>query len=141
MPSIAIVLVCIAVLWRRGARAAAGAWAAAFVAGNVVAAAAGALVARPHLYEPLPRSVAWVSAFETSFPGDDAVRVVLVAALVAAVVPRILPLAAVWAGASFVLLELAGFHTPSDLAGALLLGVCLVAAATWVAPRPKEGFA
>jgi membrane-associated phospholipid phosphatase len=63
-----------------------------------------------------------IAPFDSSFPSGHALRTVIVAAAVAAWRPRASPLAAVWACASVALLLLAGWHTPTDLAGGLLLG-------------------
>lgn len=63
-----------------------------------------------------------IAAFDSSFPSGHALRAVLVAFAIARVWPRVRPLAVAWVVASVVLLQLAGWHTPSDLAGGLLLG-------------------
>jgi membrane-associated phospholipid phosphatase len=62
-----------------------------------------------------------IAAFDTSFPSGHALRTVLVAAAVAWRWQRARVLAIVWALASIVLLLLAGWHTPTDLAGGVLL--------------------
>jgi membrane-associated phospholipid phosphatase len=63
-----------------------------------------------------------IAAFDSSFPSGHALRAVLVAVAIARVWPRVRPLAVAWVVASVVLLQVAGWHTPSDLAGGLLLG-------------------
>jgi membrane-associated phospholipid phosphatase len=63
-----------------------------------------------------------IAAFDSSFPSGHAMRAVLVAFAIARVWPRVRPLAVAWVFASVVLLQVAGWHTPSDLAGGLLLG-------------------
>ncbi len=60
--------------------------------------------------------------FDSSFPSGHALRTVIVAAALAAAWPRARALVAVWACASIALLLLAGWHTPSDLAGGGVLG-------------------
>jgi len=57
-----------------------------------------------------------VVAFDTSFPSGHTIRAVLVAGVVAQ------PFGVVWAIVCFALLELAGWHTPTDIAGGVLLG-------------------
>jgi MFS family permease len=126
-----VALALVAVLWRRGARGPAARWAVAFTAGSVVAAAAGALLARPGLYTASFDRVSLAGSFTHSFPGGDAVRVVLLAALAAAVAPRLRALAALWAAATLAVLVPAGLHTPSDVLGAVLLGGGLAALAAW----------
>lgn len=63
-----------------------------------------------------------IAPFDSSFPSGHALRTVIVAGAVAALWPRGRPPVAVWACASIALLLLAGWHTPTDLAGGLLLG-------------------
>lgn len=75
------------------------------------------LLTKPELYD----GSFHIAAFDTSFPSGHALRTVLVAAAVAWRWPRARVLAIVWAIASIVLLLLAGWHTPTDLAGGVLL--------------------
>jgi hypothetical protein len=63
-----------------------------------------------------------IATFDSSFPSGHALRTVIVAAAVASTWPRARPFAAVWAIGSIALLLLAGWHTPTDLAGGVLLG-------------------
>ena len=60
-----------------------------------------------------------ITSFDSSFPSGHALRTVLVAV---ALWPRAPRLTVLWATASLVLLLLAGWHTPSDLAGGVVLG-------------------
>jgi membrane-associated phospholipid phosphatase len=62
-----------------------------------------------------------IAPFDSSYPSGHALRAVIVAAAVASIRPRARPFAAAWATASIVLLLLAGWHTPTDLAGGVLL--------------------
>ena len=64
-----------------------------------------------------------IAAFDSSFPSGHALRTVILAGAVAVAVPRLRALAIAWAVASIVLLELAGWHTPTDLAGGVVLGL------------------
>jgi PAP2 superfamily protein len=64
--------------------------------------------------------------FDDSFPSGHATRAVFVAGLVATAWPRVRLVAAAWALAVVVLLVLAGTHTPSDVAGGVLLALMLV---------------
>jgi PAP2 superfamily len=63
-----------------------------------------------------------VAAFDSSFPSGHALRTVIVAAAIAWTWPRARGLAVAWAIASLALLQLAGWHTPTDIAGGVLLG-------------------
>lgn len=64
-----------------------------------------------------------IVAFDSSFPSGHALRTVILAGAVALRRPRLRALAVAWAVAAIVLLELAGWHTPTDLAGGVVLGV------------------
>ena len=63
-----------------------------------------------------------IASFDSSFPSGHALRTVIVAAAIASSRPHAGRPAAVWAIASIALLLLAGWHTPTDLAGGVLLG-------------------
>lgn len=58
-----------------------------------------------------------VVGFDDSFPSGHTLRTVIVAGAFLS------PLTALWALASIVLVELAGWHTPTDIAGGILLGL------------------
>ncbi len=95
-----------------------------------VAAVAVELVFRHALTRPaLYRHGVHLVAFDTSWPSGHALRCAIVAAAVAAAWPRLRAVLAVWLVAVAVLLELAGFHTPTDIAGGLLLATAAVALA------------
>jgi len=68
---------------------------------------------RPALYDGTHH----ITGFDSSYPSGHTLRTILVAAAFAS------PLSAVWAVASIGLLQLAGWHTPSDIAGGILLGL------------------
>jgi membrane-associated phospholipid phosphatase len=94
-----------------------------------IAAVAVELVFRHALTRPaLYRHGVHLVAFDTSWPSGHALRGAIVAAALAAAWPRLRVPLVVWLAAVAVLLELAGFHTPTDVAGGLLLA--LVAAAS-----------
>ena len=77
-----------------------------------------------------------IAAFDSSFPSGHALRTLIVAAAIASARPRARPAAAVWAVAAIALLLLAGWHTPTDLAGgALLAGLALLGARRLAARR------
>jgi membrane-associated phospholipid phosphatase len=87
--------------------------AALVIAGTAVEALCKEALSRP----PLHHGTLHVVAFDDSFPSGHALRVVLVAAAFAS------PLAAAWAVLAIVLIQLAGWHTPSDILGGLLLAL------------------
>lgn len=103
-----------------------------------VAAVAVELVFRHVLTRPaLYRDGVHLVAFDGSWPSGHALRCAIVAAAIAAAWPHLRALLVVWLAAVAVLLELAGFHTPTDVAGGLLLA--LVTAAGGVALE-ESGF-
>jgi membrane-associated phospholipid phosphatase len=106
-----------------------GAWLAA-VAVEVVFRHA---LTRPALY----RDGVHLVAFDTSWPSGHALRCAIVAAAVGAAWPRLRILLAAWLAAAVVLLDLAGFHTPTDIAGGLLLAAAAGAGAVAV---ERSGF-
>jgi membrane-associated phospholipid phosphatase len=83
------------------------------VAATAVEALCKEVLSRPALYDGRHH----IAGFDTSFPSGHTLRAVIVAALVAQ------PFGAAWAVASIVLLQLAGWHTPTDIAGGVFLGL------------------
>ena len=122
--SLALVGGCTLTLRRRGRTRAAYAWAAAWLAGNAVEELCKSALARPALY----RHGMHLVAFDSSFPSGHTIRSILVAAVIAATWPAARPWSVAWAAASLVLLEVDALHTPSDIAGGLLVATLLVAA-------------
>jgi membrane-associated phospholipid phosphatase len=95
-----------------------------------VAAVAVELVFRHALTRPaLDRHGVHLVAFDTSWPSGHALRSAIVAAAIAAAWPRLRGLPGLWLVAAIALLELAGFHTPTDIAGGLLLATVTSAGA------------
>jgi membrane-associated phospholipid phosphatase len=95
----------------------------------VVAVAVEVVLRHTLTREPLYRHGVHVVAFDSSWPSGHALRSALVAAALAAAWPRLRIPLALWLAAAVVLLELAGFHTPTDLAGGLLLATAAAAGA------------
>jgi membrane-associated phospholipid phosphatase len=67
--------------------------------------------------------------FDSSWPSGHALRCALVAGALAAAWPHLRVPLAIWLVAVAVLLELAGFHTPTDVVGGLLLATAAAAVA------------
>jgi hypothetical protein len=88
------------------------------VAGTAIEAVCKHLLTRPALYDGARHIV----GFDTSFPSGHTLRTILVAAVVAR------PLGAGWAVASIALLQLDGWHTPTDIVGGALLALGLLGA-------------
>jgi len=93
------------------------AWIAAWLGVTVVETVIRHVLTRPALY----RGGVHATAFDSSWPSGHALRCALVAAVLAVAWPRLRAPLAVWLIACVLLLELAGFHTPTDIAGGLLL--------------------
>jgi hypothetical protein len=91
--------------------------AATLVAAVAVEALCKEVLTRPALYD----GSFHIAAFDSSFPSGHALRTVIVAAAVGWRWPRARPVALAWAVASLVLIQVAGWHTPTDIAGGLLL--------------------
>jgi membrane-associated phospholipid phosphatase len=126
--SFLLVLIAARALWDRGRPAAALAWPAVWFLATAVELAFRQTLTRPALY----RHGLHLVAFDTSWPSGHTLRSSIAAAAFAAAWPRLRPLLAGWLAALFVLLELAGFHTPTDVAGGLLLATVAVAGAVAV---------
>ena len=101
-------LVALALVWLRSRTLA-----ALLVVGTAVETLCKHVLTRPDLHH----GALHVVAFDDSFPSGHSLRTVIVAGAYAS------PLAAAWAVASIVLLQLAGWHTPTDLAGGVALGL------------------
>jgi len=115
----ALAAACWVTLARRGRTHAALPWIIAWIAANAIEVLCKSVLARPLLHHdgvPL-----W--AFQSSWPSGHTLRSVLLAATVTAVWPTARRWVAAWAAASLVLLELDGFHVPTDIAGGLLLAL------------------
>jgi membrane-associated phospholipid phosphatase len=127
--SLLLVGACCVALGRRGRPRAAKAWAAAWIAGTAVEELCKSALTRPALY----RHGVHVVGFDSSYPSGHAIRSLVVAAAVAAAWPPARRWVGAWALASIVLLEVDALHTPSDLAGGLLVSAVLIGAARRVA--------
>jgi membrane-associated phospholipid phosphatase len=92
-------------------------WRSRVLAALLVAAVAVETLCKETLTRPeLHHGARHVVAFDDSFPSGHALRAVIVAGALAS------PWAAAWAVVTIVLLQLAGWHTPTDIAGGVLLG-------------------
>lgn len=123
--SLLLVLVAARRLWSYGRREAAVCWTAAWPAAVAVELLFRHTLTRPPLY----RHGVHVVAFDMSWPSGHALRCALVAGALAAAWPHLRVPLAIWLATVVVLLELAGFHTPTDLVGGLLLATVAVAGA------------
>lgn len=111
-------------------------WVAAWLVASGVELICRHVLTRPALY----RGGVHATSFDSSWPSGHALRCALVAAVLAAAWPRLRGLFAAWLVAAVVLLVLAGFHTPTDVVGGLLLallaGTAAAARAGWALREP-----
>jgi membrane-associated phospholipid phosphatase len=101
----------------------------AFVLVNVVEVIGKTVITRHALLATSGAERIHIRAFDSSFPSGHMGRAVALAACLVACVPRARLVALVWIAAVAALLVVGGWHTPSDVAGGLALGVmaCLIA--------------
>jgi membrane-associated phospholipid phosphatase len=114
-------LIVLVVAWRMRTPA----WVAVWLGAVGVELICRHVLTRPALY----RGGIHVSSFDVSWPSGHVLRSALVAAVLAAAWPRLRWWLAAWLVAVAVLLELAGAHTPTDVAGGLLLALLALLAA------------
>jgi membrane-associated phospholipid phosphatase len=112
-------------LWTRGRIEAAVFWPAAWMLAVAVEIVFRHALTRPALYS----HGVHVAAFDDSWPSGHTLRAGIAAAALAVAWPRLRSLLALWLAAVVVLLELAGFHTPTDILGGLLLAAVAATAA------------
>ncbi len=114
------------VLLRRGERRACVAWALAFAAANAVVVVGQTVITKPALYGIAYGRHERLDGFLSSFPSGHATRLVLLGAVFTYLWPRAGALLAVWVAGALVSLEVDGLHTPSDIAGGVLLAVAVL---------------
>jgi membrane-associated phospholipid phosphatase len=139
VPAVVVLLLACWALWRRGQLAGMIVWVAAFGIGNAIAVLGKETITRPALYAVHDGTRVEVPGFATSFPSGHSFRLVLLAAMLAALWPRLRWLLALWAAGATVSLEIDQIHTPSDIAGGLLLAAVIVLALPF-ARRPAETY-
>ena len=98
--------------------------AVAYVGVNLVEVITKTTLTRPALY----RHGLHLTGFDNSYPSGHTVRSVLIAVAIAAAWPRAGRWAAAWAVCSVAMLEVAGLHVPTDIAGGLLIAGAIVLA-------------
>ena len=123
--SLLLVAIAAASLWTHGRRGAAVVWLAVWCAATGVEVVFRHTLSRPPLYQ----DGVHVVGFDASWPSGHALRCTIVAAALVSAWPRLRVLIAIWLVAAVTLLELAGFHTPTDIVGGLLLATVAVTGA------------
>ncbi len=101
------------------------AWTVVLVSCAVAEAGIKALVERPliHKYDVVRQASVTKDSFNHSFPSGHTVRGVLLAFLFAELIPALRPLLAAWLVVMSASLVLASMHTPTDVAGGVLLAL------------------
>jgi membrane-associated phospholipid phosphatase len=120
-----ITMACCIYLWRRGFRLPAIAWASALVFVSAIEILGKHVLRRPTPHMTWRGSIVQMPTFDDSFPSGHAARAVLLAALLAALWPRLRAPAAIWIAAVLPLLVVTNAHAPSDVVGAVFLGGAL----------------
>jgi membrane-associated phospholipid phosphatase len=92
-------------------------WLLAWLGANAVEYLCKSVIVRPPLFGPEGH----IAGFDSSFPSGHTLRAAVLAVALATLWPRTKWLLAAWAGATFVLLEVAGHHVPSDIVGGAVL--------------------
>jgi membrane-associated phospholipid phosphatase len=92
-------------------------WLLAWLGANAVEYVCKSVIVRPPLFGPEGH----IAGFDSSFPSGHTLRAAILAVALATLWPRAKWLLAAWAGATFVLLEVAGHHVPSDIVGGAVL--------------------
>jgi membrane-associated phospholipid phosphatase len=127
-----VALCCTAIGGKRGV-----ALAALYVLGNAIEELTKSTLTRPALHH----GSLHLAAFDNSYPSGHTLRAVLLAAAIGIARPRFRAPAAAGAVCVLVMLELAGLHVPSDIAGGLLLAAALLtawaASSAWSAAAPS----
>ncbi len=133
-PASAAVAAALCGLAYRRRRRLAVAWAIGFGAITAVELVSKAVVERPALFLLVTSGDReHISGFDSSYPSGHEARGLMLAFLAGILWPRLRPVLAVWFVAGTVMLEVGGYHTPSDLIGGGALGaaaciICFVVA-------------
>ncbi|MGZ4359601.1 MAG: phosphatase PAP2 family protein [Gaiellaceae bacterium] len=127
LSSLALLLLAAVVARRLGRRAALLAL-VAFALGNLLELLLKATLDRPAVYGIAHERRIRVLPFDSSYPSGHALRGVFLATVLAMLWPRLRPLLLAWCLLLVVMLELGGFHTPSDIGGGVLLSATLLLA-------------
>jgi membrane-associated phospholipid phosphatase len=122
------ILICL-VLWRRKETPQLILWAFAFALGNAVVLIGKETITTPVLSRVVGGHLEDVSDFVSSFPSGHSTRIVLFTGIFVYLWPRLRWLWPLWAAAAIASLEIDRIHTPSDIAGGILLATAILLAA------------
>jgi membrane-associated phospholipid phosphatase len=110
---------------------------AAFALGNLVELLLKSTLVRPAVLASWHGQRIHVLGFDSSYPSGHSLRGLFLAGTIAMLWPRALPAVVAWLAALLVMLELGGFHTPSDIVGGVLLAGALLVALASLAPSTQ----
>lgn len=127
------------VLIARRSRRAAATWAAMYMAGGAVELVGKALVSRPGITELVHGAPVVQAAFNTSYPSGHTIRAVMVVGLLGCLTRQAHRAAIVWIALLSAALVACNLHTPTDIAGSLLVGPVLLAPAYAATPLARAG--
>jgi membrane-associated phospholipid phosphatase len=138
LPSLVILvgMLGLAIRARRTSMRSGAIWVGGFVVTLIVEQLGKYAITRPQLLLPWPGGVLPLMKFDHGFPSGHATRAILIAVVMASLLPRwpvrILP--ALWAAAVACLLVLAGTHALTDVFGGILLSATVALACAYLAP-------
>jgi membrane-associated phospholipid phosphatase len=125
-------------IWRRRDIPLLIVWAFIFGVGNAVVLIGKETIAAPTLTRIVGGEVEIVRDFFNSFPSGHTTRIVLFTGILIYLWPRLVWLLPLWAAAAIASLEIDHIHTPSDIAGGILLGTTLLLAAPLLLPFVEQ---
>lgn len=126
------------VLWRRRNIPVLIVWAFIFAVGNAVVLIGKETIKSPSLTRVVGGEVENVYDFLSSFPSGHSTRIVLFTGILIYLWPWLRWLLPLWAAGALVSLEVDRIHTPSDIAGGILLGTTLLLAAPLILPFAQQ---
>jgi membrane-associated phospholipid phosphatase len=129
IPSVLLVVAALLFLRSRGKKRLAFRIGLVFAAVNVVEILGKELITGPALYAHQAGTSVHVRPFDSSFPSGHEIRAVLLVACLATCIPNVRLVGIAWLVVVSMLLVVGGWHTPTDVAGGLLIatGGCLLA--------------
>ena len=110
----------------------------AFVTANLLVIAAKSAITRPALFAHSGQSLTYLPPFDNSFPSGHETRAVVLVACLIACCRHLWPLAIAWLTTVTAMLVVGGWHTPTDIAGGLLLGTTACLSALWLTDRTTQ---
>ena len=125
--SLLLVLLAALLLDRRGRGRLGAIWVGLFLAGTAIEVLCKTVISRPTLHAAEHGHLVKVAFLENSFPSGHTLRSLVVAAVLAALLPkRWATVVWIWAGAVLVDLLVDGIHAPTDIIAGAILAIALM---------------